>query len=449
MGLTGSKAIVKTMVNDLALNAIRVLRHPLASDGGVLAASRYIAAGLNFFTTAIAARLLGPTDYGVAALAIAYPALVCSFVSVKSSSITVRYISRFRALGHEEKIGSICKLSYVLDFALAVVGMLLVLATSCWVTRFVYEMPHLFLLMVAYAASFPFHSLIGTSYAIFSSWKQFRWVARLEVFGAAIAFLVVTGLLWGDLGVMGFVLGTALGHAVTGLVAMGVAFYVLSRNGIGYWWRTPLNRVAPLKAELANFWGWNYLMVTLSGLMIQVPLILIGRLCGLGEAGFYRLALSLTVAGSHLETSLGHVVYPSLSERWAAGERESLRHSLWRWTLRGGVPLGALLLLTIPFLPIVIPILFGSAYSPMAPGVQVMMAGASVSAAFFWLISFYYASGNIAFWTKAYGLYTAVVIGLGVLFMEQWGFFGLAVLVALSKAVFSISVGLFAFERVR
>lgn len=450
MGFSGgSKAIVKIKVNDLAISAIQVLRHPLASDGGMLAASRYAAAVLNFLTTAIAARLLGPTDYGIAALAMAYPMLVFSFVSVKSSSITVRYISRFRALGQEDRIGSICKLSYFMDCALAVVGVLLVLATGYWIAGFVYQMPQLLWLMVAYAVSFPFYSFVGTSYAIFSSWQQFHWLAGFEIFGAAITFLVVTGLLWGGSGVAGLVLGTALGHAVTGLLVIGVAVCVLSRNGIGCWWHTPLKRVAPLKKELVSFWGWNYLMVTLSGLLMQVPLILIGRLCGPGEAGFYRLALSLTVAGSLLETSLGQVVYPSISERWAAGERESLRHSLWRWTLRGGVPLGALLLLTIPFLPIVIPILFGSAYSPMVPGVQVMMIGAPVSAVFFWLISFFYASGKIAFWTKAYGLYTAVVIGLGVPFMKLWGFLGLAVLMGLSKAVFSISVGIFAFERVR
>lgn len=208
-----------------------------------------------------------------------------------------------------------------------------------------------------------------------------------------------------------------------------------------------MNTITSLKKELATFWGWNYLMVTLSSLVIQVPLMLIGRICGPSEAGFYRLALNITVIGSYLETSLGQVIYPSLSERWAIGERESITRSLWHWTIRGGVILSSLLLFTVPFFPILIPLLFGQAYGLMVTGAQLMMVSEAISALFFWASSFYYASGRVAFWTKAYGLYTIIVIGLGAVSMALWGFFGLAASVALSKAVFSVLMGLFVFTK--
>lgn len=441
--------LLEQVVRGFAREAVRSLQHPLVQGAGALATSRYVTAGLNLLTTVVAARLLGPDSYGVAALTIAYPTLVFSFVSVKSSSIAARYISGFRVSGHDHRVGSICKLGYALDFGTAIIGVLLVMTSGWWVVRFVYEMPDLFWLMVAYGAAFPFHSLTMTSYGVLSALQQFRWMAALEILGAMIPLLIVTGLLRAGFGIPGFVLGTALGHAVIGGIAVGVATYLLFRNEMGYWWRAPLGELLPLKEELAAFWGWNYAMVTLSGLMMQVPLMLIGRLSGPREAGFYRLALGLVVVGSYLETSLGQVIYPSLSERWAGGGRGDIQDSLQRWTFRIGVTLGAILLLAIPFLPLAIPVLFGAAYSPMVPGVQVMMAGSALSAVFFWTISFYYATGKIAFWTKAYGLYTAVVVGVGAVLMERWGFFGLAVVVALSKAAFSIVMGLFAFREGR
>jgi O-antigen/teichoic acid export membrane protein len=169
-----------------------------------------------------------------------------------------------------------------------------------------------------------------------------------------------------------------------------------------------------------------------------VPLLLLGRWRGPEEAGFYRLALSLMTIGTYLETSLGRVAYPMISARWALGDRESLIGALKRWTLLGGLPLGAMLVVTTVLIPTLVPIVFGSVYSAMVPGVQIMMMGAAVSAVFFLLTWFCYASGRIDLWTKAYGLYAALVIGLGWLCIQAWGFFGLASLVGLAKVVFTI-----------
>jgi O-antigen/teichoic acid export membrane protein len=236
------------------------------------------------------------------------------------------------------------------------------------------------------------------------------------------------------------VLGTALGQVANGLALMCAATYTLYRDGAGFWWNAPLGNVAPLRKELSAYFMWNYLMVTLNGLVAQVPLMLLGRFRGPEEVGFYRLATTLTTSSSYLESSLGRIAYPVLSARWGAGEREQLSRTLKRWTLRGGLPASALLLLVIPLVPIVIPIAFGPSYGPMAPGAQAMMVASAVSVVFFWLNSVYYASGGIDVWTKAYCLYTAFVLGLAWFCVERWGFLGLAGLVGLGKLLFTISM---------
>jgi O-antigen/teichoic acid export membrane protein len=74
----------------------------------------------------------------------------------------------------------------------------------------------------------------------------------------------------------------------------------------------------------------------------------------------------------------------------------------------------------------------------MTFGAQIMMTGAAVSTLFFWLNAGYYASGKIGLWTKLYGLYTTVVLGLAWWCVQQWGFSGLAVLVTVGKTLFTI-----------
>ncbi|MDT7892927.1 MAG: hypothetical protein RRA51_01300, partial [Armatimonadota bacterium] len=64
-----------------------IFRHRLAEGASLLAISQYVAAALNIATNILMARLLGPTDFGLVALAIAYPTMLWSFVSVKSISV--------------------------------------------------------------------------------------------------------------------------------------------------------------------------------------------------------------------------------------------------------------------------------------------------------------------------------------------------------------------------
>ncbi len=157
------------------------LNEPLAKYAGQLAGSQYIAAAIGLLTNVIAARMLGPSDYGVTALVMAYPTLLWSFVGIKSVSVTTRYIASFRAAEKNDELESICKIGFSLDFLVALVAFVLVGVTGWWVASSIYNMPQLSWLMVGYAASFPFYSLTGTSLAILSSWQRFRWLAVFQV----------------------------------------------------------------------------------------------------------------------------------------------------------------------------------------------------------------------------------------------------------------------------
>ena len=95
---------------------------------------------------------------------------------------------------------------------------------------------------------------------------------------------------------------------------------------------------------------------------------------------------------------------------------------------------------SILLLPVVVPVVFDSSYSPMVSGAQIMMVGTTVSTVFFWLQAYYYASGKIGIWAKAYGLYTVLIIGLAWLCVQWWGFMGMASLVAAGKVLFTLSM---------
>jgi O-antigen/teichoic acid export membrane protein len=231
---------------------------------------------------------------------------------------------------------------------------------------------------------------------------------------------------------------------------MGVATGVLSNDKIGLWWKASISNVSALRRELARFFSWNFLNLTMSGLMGQVPQLLLGGFRGPEEAGFFRLATSFMTAGSYLENSLGKVSYPILAAKWEIGDRGNLNRTLKHWTLQMGLPACFLISITIPLLSILIPEILGYSYGPMVIGTQIMMVGIAASALFFWLNSCYYALGMVGQWTKLYSLYAALSIGVGFLAIYGWGFIGVGVVTGMGKIIFTgVMVGLFLMDRER
>ena len=97
-------------------------------------------------------------------------------------------------------------------------------------------------------------------------------------------------------------------------------------------------------------------------------------------------------------------------------------------------------MVVVLFLPVVVPLAFGSVYRPVVPGAQVMIVGVSIGTMFFWLHAFYYASGSVKLWVKGYACYTTLVIALGWFAIRETGFLGLAILVAGGRIVFTSSM---------
>ncbi len=415
-------------------------RQSIAADALLLTVSQYAAGAIGLLMTVLTARLLGPAAYGTVALVISYPTILWTFLSFKPISVVIRYLAEFGTTGQRNRILSMCKLGYGIDLVAALAVLIVVGATGAWVTGNIYHNPDLMWLMLGYAISFPCYSLTGTSLAVLSASNRFRSIAVFQVLDQSGALLLVVGLIVVGFGVPGVIFGTAAAQAISGLGIMCFTDYVLKRDGCGTWWKASLEEIGPIRKELAAFFGWNYLGVTLSGLMGQIPLVLLGHFRQSQEVGFYRLATALITSASYLETSLAKVAYPILSARWATGERKSLHATLGKWTLREGLIVSILVLLIIPLLPVVVHLVLGDGYRPMVSGAQVMMVGAAVSAAFFWLNPFYYATDRVGVWAKAYALSTAAVISLGWVCVQRWGFLGLAIIVGFGKAFFTLSI---------
>lgn len=414
----------------------RIWLLPLVRDASVLTLAQYGSKVLGLATAVLAARLLGPDKYGLAAVVMAYPVLVRALLALKSDLVTTRYVAGFRASGQHAALLGLCKLTYGLDFVLGVitVGAVWLTATR-WAGEALRAQPAAWL-AVAFAASFPFQFLSKTSLSVFASWGLFSRMALFQLAERALTLVLVVGLIRAGFGVAGIVLGTGAAAAAVGVGMLVAATRVLVSARLGLWWRGSVADIRHLWKELIAFAGWNQFAISVGAAAGQLPVLLLGNYWGPAMAGFYRLAATIVTASGYPEDSLRRVVYPTLSARWERGGRAGLSLTLRRWTLTAGSIAAGLQLAVIPLLPMVVPLAFTRVYLPIVPGTQLMLVGAAIGSLLFWLKPLYYSANLVNAWATGYGAYQVALLGAVWFAAARFGFVGVAAATALGDAMF-------------
>lgn len=418
-------------------------------SAGLLMVSRYAGSAFGLLTSIAAARLLTPAQFGLAAVVMAYPSLLRKLVEFKSAVVTIRYIAGFRATKQFDDLCSVAKIGFAVDFGMAFISFVAVVATIRWVGRETLVQPGLIWLSVVFAASFPFVALTRTGRAILISWGSFRTISLLNMFESAVTLTGVLVLLLLGAGVAGLVLGMALGNVSIGLATLVAATITLRRAGVGWWWSGHLKGFGAWRREIAGFFGWNFLEVTLGGLRAQIPILILGRLAGAADAGFFRMANTLMSAGSFAEGSLRDVVYPQLAGRWATGDRATLLTSVSRWTAREGLVAAGIMVVLAVALPVLVPLVIGRAYAPMVPGAQIMILGGAVGSLLFWVGPLLQSAGRYATLVQGLAVYTAYILLFAWPVIARWGFSGLAVLVMLGDVLFILAMAAIIIRGIR
>lgn len=411
-------------------------RSRIARDSGVVAASQFGAAIAGFLTTLVGARMLGPIDYGVAVLIVTFPELILSMATVRSATITTKYLSTFIATREPAKGAAVCKLGYGIDFLAALLASCVVLlAILLFASASVPK--QLEWLVAVYALSFLISSLGGTNGAILQSCGEFRWLGAVQLTNRILVLGVSFLVLHAGWGVTGFVLAAATGPVASGVFGGVVAYALLRKRGFPFWFTMSLDPVWGLLKELRSVLGWNYLAATWTGLLAQGPVLMLGWMRGPVEAGYYQLSATIANVASYPESAMAQVTYPVLSTRFATGNLEGLRQTIRRWTIKGGLTAGGFVLAGLLLAPVVIPVIYGREYFAVAWITQLLLVGTAVSATFFWLNGFFYAAGRIRLWTLAFGVYVVAVLAFGFPAISIGAALGMAVVAGIGKAGYS------------
>jgi O-antigen/teichoic acid export membrane protein len=417
----------------------------IGARAGGLAVANYIALGLNMVGTVVAARALGQDAFGWAAMVLAYPALILSVATVKSVTITTRYVARFRAAGDEDGVVASCQLGWLIDITVGCFAFLVVCATAAYVaTTFPDPRVSTFLLCM-YAAVLPLSAMSSTATALLMGLECYRDIAVLRLLRSAVHVVLVLLATQAGWGVPGYVaaVGTSL---VIGSLLDTTAAVRRTRKQFPdvhalTWLRSRLSKLKQIESELRNLFGWNFLLTSLTGIVDNLPVLLLGHFSGHSSAGYYKLATSVATAGMQLENSLAKSVYPGLVATWTSNSVAEMKARLRRWTLSMGLASAVAVLAVTSLLGVLVPLVFGDGYGPAVGGIQILLVAVAVKAALFWLHPIYYAAARVNLYTKQHLPQAGLVVLAGWWVAGTYGFIGVATLVAvgrLTQTIFAV-----------
>ncbi len=250
--------------------------------------------GLGFAVTAILARLLSPSAYGLLGMAI----VVIGFIEIFKDLGTSFALIQRKELSNE-LISSI----FWINVLLGLLSTGIVVLIAPWVALF-YREPEVVPVLRVLSFSFVVSGLSIVQQALLARQMAFDRLARIELSSSAIGGAVGIGM-----AVLGMGVWSLVGQALSGAVVTTLLLWLASS------WRpqrklewVKVHSVASFSLNLSGFNIFNYFARNADNLLI-------GRYLGTTALGYYSLAYRLMLYPvQNIYEILGRVLFPAFSQ---------------------------------------------------------------------------------------------------------------------------------------
>ena len=278
-----------------------------------------LVSGLVYF--ALLLRWLGPTKYGIMAIALSFVGIV-TLATGNFEVFLERYAAEYKAQGRLRTLRRALRMSLALKLGLGLVAAS-VLAALAGPLAIQFEAPELARLLPWFCLLVAFDGLSTTGRSTLFGLQRFR-----DLFVTAIAFhvskvILVAALWWARQGLLAFAIGLSLMTLVQGIALWSTAVWVLrgaedepsaEKLPSGMLLRTILGYAMPLFGARAMYNAGQNLVK-----------IILGKLFDATSVGYFSFAFQIIERFVELAHTVPLALLPSLTHLVARGERERLR----------------------------------------------------------------------------------------------------------------------------
>jgi O-antigen/teichoic acid export membrane protein len=406
----------------------------------VTALGTYGGVVLGVLGTLVAARQLGPREFGLYALVLATTGFFQVLLDLTVEEAMVKFGFRYTAAGQYGRLRRL----YRRALGLKCLGALIAGAVLAILAPFADSIfgAHGLTVPMLIAALFPItqvpEALAGAAIVL---------TGRYDVRGVFLfltpAFRLAGIAIGSHYGVEEAVLGLLIGQIAASLAVGGA--------GLAVFRRFPAAEHEPLRqdrAEILRFVIQSSIATGIVSLRTTIAPLLLGVVTKPVQVGYFRVAQAPQTGLSALTSPARLILLTEQTRDWEAGSTDAVFAGVRRFTL------GALVLMVVMipplyvFMPDLIRIFYGAGYLPAADAARIMLVAGGIQLVIAWTKSLPVSIGRPGLRIVTHGIETLVLIPLVLVFGLAWEVTGAAAAVLVSTVVFAAIWGV-ALARIR
>jgi O-antigen/teichoic acid export membrane protein/glycosyltransferase involved in cell wall biosynthesis len=402
----------------------------ILKNSGYLFSSNTLSAFLSALQGVLAARLLGPENYGlVSGTVIVLVSNINRLLSFRMNEAVVKYLGEALAEEKKDRAGAVVKGAALLEGLTSLLAYLILLLLAPLAARFIAKDPQATLLFGFYGLVLLGNVVYETSLGVLQATRRFDRLALANL-GQSLVTVTLIFAAWRTGGGPVQVLGAyLLGKLFAGL-AVGVAAFRELDLTLGTGWRTASLKRLPDWRALSGFALNTNLNGTVNLAVRDSETLLIGLFRSQAEVGYFRLAqgvinLVITPIDPLIAPTYTEITRSLAQREWAQTVRLLKRVSALAsaWVLPVGLALGL-------FGWWIIPIVYGAENAPAYPALTLLLVGYGFASVLHWNRPLLLALGMPGFALKATALTGLVKTALTFILVPLFGYLAEAAILA-------------------
>ncbi len=261
-------------------------------SSGALFSSNTISLALSVVQSILAARLLGPADFGLAAIIMSYASTVNGFLSFRMSELVVRYGGEYLEKDDKEKVAALVKAAAISEATVSLFAFLFVTITATLASQYIAKTPNTALLFIVYSLGLLANFNTETSTGVLQMLRKIKYQGFINLAQSIITAGLIA-IAFFTKGSLQFVLYAYLaGKVVLGLGIFSTAFYQLTQRLGSGWWKAKINSLPKIK-ELARFAVSSNLSATAILVFRESEILWVAYFLTSEAAGYYKAAYAI------------------------------------------------------------------------------------------------------------------------------------------------------------
>ena len=294
---------------------------------GHMLTGNFVNAGVMLIAVALAARGLGPRQWGSMVLVLALASTIERLVKFESWQPLIKFAADEEIEANPIRMARLYGYGVLLDISTALLSGLLLVAIAAILPLFdVHAIP----LDAATIYSITMLTkVIGAPGAALRMDGRFKAVAYSQIQSNILRVILAAACLWLHSGLIGFILAWTVAEISYSLFYIWLGHQSLKRQGVPFPLSVSLRGLRQDFPDFLSFAWTTNLSTALRTLTHEADELVVGALAGQGAAGMYNLAKRIAKMGQQIAGQVQTVLYPELARMWRSGNRALFRGTIF------------------------------------------------------------------------------------------------------------------------